>query len=528
MSVKKTDKSTKTKAGSSKTERSHALKTKGKAAAPRVAAKKKSSAPARGRPVAAKPASKKVVAAKPKAATKTASRARSAATRQRTVAAPVASRSTARAAKKPVLTSKSKTAAASRATATAKKSAAKTAKTKSPSKSQQVSAKKAPTSKSKAIAATPARKAIRPPAKSVKPPVKKDEGTTAKLVQAVATTAEKALATIKRVAETAKNAVLPSEPEQTTAPKQKSAVAKPAATQPAPSAPATKHTATQDVQTPGAETKSAAVSSNLAATKATATVASSGPGESVAAALKKAAEKTMIGKAVKTSVTEGTESNLQEADSKSVPVKPSEAKPGAKPVSKPVGSGRQGFKVMEFIVYPAHGVGQIIAVEEQEVAGFKLELFVISFIKDKMILKVPTTKVVSVGMRKLAEADVVKKALDTLTGRARVKRTMWSRRAQEYEAKINSGDLGAIAEVVRDLYRSDAQPEQSYSERQLYEAAIERLSREVGTVQKLTETESLKLIETQLQKGPRRSKAEEADAESDAAATEDGEIEEAA
>ena len=116
---------------------------------------------------------------------------------------------------------------------------------------------------------------------------------------------------------------------------------------------------------------------------------------------------------------------------------------------------RQGFKTNEFIVYPAHGVGQIIAIEEQEVAGAKLELFVINFIKDKMTLRVPTAKIVSVGMRKLAEAPLVKRALETLKGRARIKRTMWSRRAQEYEAKINSGDIVAIAEVVRDLYRSE-------------------------------------------------------------------------
>ena len=173
---------------------------------------------------------------------------------------------------------------------------------------------------------------------------------------------------------------------------------------------------------------------------------------------------------------------------------------------------RQGFKTNEFIVYPAHGVGQIMAIEEQEVAGAKLELFVINFVKDKMTLRVPTAKIVSVGMRKLAEPPLVKRALETLKGRARVKRTMWSRRAQEYEAKINSGDLVAIAEVVRDLYRSEAQPEQSYSERQLYEAALDRVAREIAVVQKLTETESLKLIESQLQKGPRRTKAEEADA----------------
>ena len=200
-----------------------------------------------------------------------------------------------------------------------------------------------------------------------------------------------------------------------------------------------------------------------------------------------------------------------------------QAKPAAS-AQKPAKMGnsqRQLFKPGEFVVYPAHGVGQIVAIEEQEVAGFKLELYVISFIKDKMILKVPTPKVISVGMRKLADAAAAKTALDTLAGRARIKRTMWSRRAQEYEAKINSGDLNAIAEVVRDLYRSDTQPEQSYSERQLYEAALDRMTREIVVVQKLTETELLKIIETQLQKGPRRGKAEEIDAD-------EAEIEEAA
>jgi len=165
---------------------------------------------------------------------------------------------------------------------------------------------------------------------------------------------------------------------------------------------------------------------------------------------------------------------------------------------------RQGFKTNEFIVYPAHGVGQIVAIEEQEVAGAKLELFVINFIKDKMTLRVPTAKIVSVGMRKLAEGPLVKRALETLKGRARIKRTMWSRRAQEYEAKINSGDIVAIAEVVRDLYRSETQPEQSYSERQLYEAALDRLSREIAAVQRVTETEAVKEIEAALAKGPRR------------------------
>jgi len=121
-----------------------------------------------------------------------------------------------------------------------------------------------------------------------------------------------------------------------------------------------------------------------------------------------------------------------------------------------------------------------------------------------MTLRVPTAKAVSVGLRKLADTDIVSKALTTLTGRARIKRTMWSRRAQEYEAKINSGDLVAIAEVVRDLYRSEAQPEQSYSERQLYEAAVDRMTREIAVVDDVTETEALKKIEGQLAKSPRR------------------------
>src|SRR5664279_6013647 len=161
---------------------------------------------------------------------------------------------------------------------------------------------------------------------------------------------------------------------------------------------------------------------------------------------------------------------------------------------------RQGFKTNEFIVYPAHGVGQILAIEEQEIAGAKLELFVINFIKDKMTLRVPTAKIVSVGMRKLAEAPLVKRALETLKGRARIKRTMWSRRAQEYEAKIDSGDLVSIAEVVRDLHRAGGQPEQSYSERQLYEKALARMAREVAAVEKTDEPTAVKRVEGMLTK----------------------------
>ncbi|MCO6382938.1 MAG: CarD family transcriptional regulator [Vannielia sp.] len=140
------------------------------------------------------------------------------------------------------------------------------------------------------------------------------------------------------------------------------------------------------------------------------------------------------------------------------------------------------FRPNDFVVYPAHGVGKIVSIEKQEVAGFELELFVISFEKDKMTLRVPTHKATEVGMRSLSTPDTVSLAMKTLKGKAKVKKAMWSRRAQEYEQKINSGDLIAIAEVVRDLHRTDDQREQSYSERQLYEAALERLTREIAAV----------------------------------------------
>jgi CarD family transcriptional regulator len=175
-------------------------------------------------------------------------------------------------------------------------------------------------------------------------------------------------------------------------------------------------------------------------------------------------------------------------------------------------SQRHGFKTNEFIVYPAHGVGRIVGIEEQEIAGMSLELFVITFDKEKLTLRVPTGKLESVGMRKLADDSVVKKAMETLKGRARVKRTMWSRRAQEYVAKINSGDLISIAEVVRDLYRSEAQPEQSYSERQLYEDALDRMARELAAVEKLDERGAVQRITDVLSKSARgRRLAEGAD-----------------
>ncbi len=156
------------------------------------------------------------------------------------------------------------------------------------------------------------------------------------------------------------------------------------------------------------------------------------------------------------------------------------------------------FRPDDFVVYPTHGVGRIVSIEEQEVAGLRLEMFVISFEKDKMTLRVPTARASEIGMRGLSTPDLVDRALETLKGKARVKRAMWSRRAQEYEQKINSGDLMSIAEVVRDLHRNDDQREQSYSERQLYEAALDRLTREVAAVSGMDEAGAQKKVETVL------------------------------
>ena len=176
---------------------------------------------------------------------------------------------------------------------------------------------------------------------------------------------------------------------------------------------------------------------------------------------------------------------------------------------------RHGFRIKEFIVYPAHGVGQIVDIETQEVTGISLELYVINFENEKMTLRVPTTKWDSVGMRKLSDMTVAKKALTTLKGKARIKRTMWSRRAQEYESKINSGDLVSVAEVVRDLYRSDSQPEQSYSERQLYEVALERMAREIAAVEKIDDQNAVQKITRILSKSVEKLRKSELEADTD-------------
>ena len=158
------------------------------------------------------------------------------------------------------------------------------------------------------------------------------------------------------------------------------------------------------------------------------------------------------------------------------------------------------FSEGDYVVYPTHGVGKVLGIEEREVAGFDLKLFVISFEAEKMTLRVPVDKVKDSGLRKISSRTKMKTAMTTLKGRARGKRTMWSRRAQEYDAKINSGDPVAIAEVVRDLHRAAGQPDQSYSERQMYEAALDRLAQELALVEKIDADAAAERLEAVLEK----------------------------
>jgi CarD family transcriptional regulator len=158
-------------------------------------------------------------------------------------------------------------------------------------------------------------------------------------------------------------------------------------------------------------------------------------------------------------------------------------------------SQQMEFAPKDYVVYPTHGVGRVTGIEHEEISGVNLELFVIYFEHERMTLRVPVQKAGTVGMRKLSTPKKMASAMATLKGRSRVKRTMWSRRAQEYGAKLNSGDPVSIAEVVRDLHRSDDQPDQSYSERQIYEAALDRLAREVAAIEQIDEAAAIERLE---------------------------------
>jgi CarD family transcriptional regulator len=153
-----------------------------------------------------------------------------------------------------------------------------------------------------------------------------------------------------------------------------------------------------------------------------------------------------------------------------------------KPAKPAIPAKPEKFAEGDYVVYPTHGVGKVERIAIEEIAGHKLELIHITFEENRMTLRVPVAKARSAGLRKLATRKLFDDALAVLKGRARIKRTMWSRRAQEYEAKINSGDPLAIAEVVRDLHRNSGQPDQSFSERQIYEAAMDRLAAELAAL----------------------------------------------
>lgn len=368
-------------------------------------------------------------------------------------------------------------------------------KAKAPSKSAASAAKKTKTAAAKS--ATPAKKT-----------------TAAKAKPAAKVAAPKAKsAAVKKPATAKKPAAAKVAAAKKPVAKKAAAAKKPAAAKAAPAKTA-KTARASKAAAPKAAAKGKGSKARLAAAAvapaSNAIVATGAAARAVAASIAEAAARKISSpiKPVKTpkGIAEKTAASRDQANKKSV-------------------SQRHGFKTNEHVVYPAHGVGRIIGIEEQEIAGMALELFVINFEKEKLTLRVPTGKLESVGLRKLAEEHVVEKALGVLKGRARVKRTMWSRRAQEYVAKINSGDIIALAEVVRDLYRSEAQPEQSYSERQLYEDALDRMAREVAAVFKLDERGSIQRVTDVLSKSARSRRAAD---EVAAAAENEGESPQAA
>ena len=212
---------------------------------------------------------------------------------------------------------------------------------------------------------------------------------------------------------------------------------------------------------------------------------------------KKAVKKTVTKKVITKKSSPKKAAAKKAAPKKTAPKRATPKRAAAKKVvKKKVISKKEEFLPEQYVVYPSHGIGQILEIEKKEIAGQMLTMYVIEFEKEKMILRVPIEKTKEIGVRKVSTKNQLKEIFEILTGKAKIRRTMWSRRAQEYEAKINSGDIKLLTEVVRDLFRSDSQPEQSYSERQLYEAARERLSREVAVIEKTDEQKAIEKMET--------------------------------
>tara|TARA_R110002072_G_scaffold7162_3_gene39392 strand:+ start:1556 stop:2326 length:771 start_codon:yes stop_codon:yes gene_type:complete len=252
-----------------------------------------------------------------------------------------------------------------------------------------------------------------------------------------------------------------------------------------------------------AQAKTTAKSKAKSASKPAAKSSAKSAKPAAKAASKTAAKKPAAKKPAAKTAAKAAPKTAAKAKAATKPAAKAASKPAAakKPAAKPAArkpAKKLPFSRGDYVVYPTHGVGKVTGVEKQEVAGFNLQLFVILFESEKMTLRVPVEKVADSGLRKISSKDKMMAVIGTLKGRARSKRTMWSRRAQEYEAKINSGDPVAIAEVVRDLYRAPGQPEQSYSERQMYEAALERLVNEYALVEKLDVDAATEKLETVL------------------------------
>ncbi len=275
-----------------------------------------------------------------------------------------------------------------------------------------------------------------------------------------------------------------------------------------------------------AKTKKATTAKKSAAKKAVSTAAASKSKAKAPAAKPKTPSKPKVAEKAKKAVVKKAKpatkaaakptasAKAAKSDKKPAPAKPATAKPAtaksaapkaalakdvaAKAPAKVKSGEKHGYAIKDYVVYPSHGVGQITAIEEHEIGDLTLRVFVVVFDKEKMTLRVPLDKASTSGMRRLSSQQTMEQAISTLKGRARTRRVMWSRRAQEYDAKLNSGDPVSIAEVVRDLHRDEGQPDQSYSERQMYEAALERLAREFAAVDNTDNEQAAEKLENVL------------------------------
>ncbi len=239
-------------------------------------------------------------------------------------------------------------------------------------------------------------------------------------------------------------------------------------------------------------------------TKAKTTSKSSAPAKKQTATTKKVASKVAAKSSAKSSVKPGMKKLDVKKPVAQAPV--AQAVIPVAPVKLAPAAAKKGFAVNEYVVYPTHGVGKILGIEAEKIGDYELKVFVIAFEKDKMTLRVPVGRAEAAGLRPISPSEQINRALATLKGRAKIARGMWSRRAQEYEAKINSGNLVQIAEVVRDLHKNVDQSERSYSERMIYETAMHRLCGEVAASERV----DIKIAQDKLLKVLRKQVADQA------------------